>query len=161
MLFAYQPWPVMDQNHQQYPQDMPYVQYGGNWMDSREYQSQQQALPYVPMQMGMGEIPYGDPASIPRGSHNQLQPVVTGQWPGMHLPPGPYSGAYSLQPGMLHGSHQKYSSHTPTPRKTLTDADRRSMCLYAEENPTKKQTEIGGKSLQSPFTDCTHTDCFS
>ncbi|KAL9094603.1 MAG: hypothetical protein Q9165_003162 [Trypethelium subeluteriae] len=30
-----------------------------------------------------------------------------------------------------------------TPRKTLTDADRRRMCLYHEENPTTKQTEIG------------------
>jgi hypothetical protein len=33
-----------------------------------------------------------------------------------------------------------------TPRKTLTDADRRRMCLYAEEHPTVKQTEIGGKT---------------
>ncbi|KAI9824156.1 MAG: hypothetical protein M1819_000919 [Sarea resinae] len=31
----------------------------------------------------------------------------------------------------------------PTPRRTLTDADRRRMCLYHEENPTVKQTEIG------------------
>lgn len=35
-------------------------------------------------------------------------------------------------------------SRTTTPRKTLTDADRRRMCLYAEEHPTVKQTEIGG-----------------
>ncbi|KAF2195583.1 CenpB-DNA-bind-domain-containing protein [Zopfia rhizophila CBS 207.26] len=31
----------------------------------------------------------------------------------------------------------------PTPQKTLTDADRRRMCLYHEEHPTVKQTEIG------------------
>ena len=39
-------------------------------------------------------------------------------------------------------------THTlPTSRKTLTDNDRRRMCKYHEENPTVKQTEIGGKSL--------------
>ncbi|KAI9812146.1 MAG: hypothetical protein M1827_004812 [Pycnora praestabilis] len=37
-----------------------------------------------------------------------------------------------------------YSTHsTSSPRRTLTDADRRRMCLYHEENPTVKQTEIG------------------
>ena len=34
------------------------------------------------------------------------------------------------------------------PRRTLTDADRRSMCVYHEENPTLKQTEIGGEYSQ-------------
>lgn len=33
----------------------------------------------------------------------------------------------------------------PTSRKTLTDDARRRMCKYHEENPTVKQTEIGGK----------------
>ncbi|KAK3612812.1 hypothetical protein LTR22_028449, partial [Elasticomyces elasticus] len=32
---------------------------------------------------------------------------------------------------------------TPTPRKTLTDLDRKRMCQYAEEHPNAKQTEIG------------------
>ena len=35
----------------------------------------------------------------------------------------------------------------PTSRKTLTDNDRRRMCRYHEENPTIKQTEIGGESI--------------
>lgn len=33
-----------------------------------------------------------------------------------------------------------------TARRTLTDSDRRRMCEYHEENPTVKQTEIGGMS---------------
>lgn len=33
----------------------------------------------------------------------------------------------------------------PTPRRTLTDEDRRRMCLYHEENKHAKQTDIGGK----------------
>jgi len=144
MLVAYHPWPTMDQD-QQYAQDMSYIQYSGNWMDNRDYQNQQ-GVPYVPMQMAMPGMPYGDPAAIPRGSHPQLQPLVTGQWPGMQIPQGAYPGAYSMQSGIVSGLVQpKYPHHTPTPRKTLTDADRRSMCLYAEENPTKKQTEIGGE----------------
>jgi hypothetical protein len=31
------------------------------------------------------------------------------------------------------------------PRRTLTDDDRRQMCIYHEENKTAKQTDIGGK----------------
>ncbi|KAJ2891342.1 hypothetical protein MKZ38_000558 [Zalerion maritima] len=31
------------------------------------------------------------------------------------------------------------------PRRTLTDEERRNMCLYREENPTVKQSEIGAK----------------
>lgn len=150
MLLAYHPWPVMDQS-QQFPQDMSYIQYSGNWMDNRDYlsqqqQQQQQSGQYVPMQMGINDLPYGDPAAIPRGSHHQLQPLMSTQWPGVQMPQGAYPASYSLQPGMMQGPPQaKYPHHTPTPRKTLTDADRRSMCLYAEENPTKKQTEIGGE----------------
>ncbi|KAK5677305.1 hypothetical protein LTR17_027708 [Elasticomyces elasticus] len=34
-------------------------------------------------------------------------------------------------------------SPTPTPRKKLTDLDRKRMCQYAEEHPKAKQTEIG------------------
>jgi hypothetical protein len=38
---------------------------------------------------------------------------------------------------------------TPSPRKTLTDSDRRRMCQYHEENPSVKQTEIGGEKIKS------------
>lgn len=43
-------------------------------------------------------------------------------------------------------SAPSHTSHTgSTARRTLTDADRRQMCLYHEENPNVKQTVIGGK----------------
>ena len=35
----------------------------------------------------------------------------------------------------------------PTPRRHLTDEDRRQICLYHQDNPRAKQTEIGGGSL--------------
>ena len=36
------------------------------------------------------------------------------------------------------------SAKTPTSRRKLTDEERRQMCLEAEQNPTMKQTQIGG-----------------
>lgn len=38
----------------------------------------------------------------------------------------------------------KASTTASTSRRTLTDNDRRRMCQYHEDNPTVKQTEIGG-----------------
>ena len=44
---------------------------------------------------------------------------------------------------------------TPSPRKTLTDSDRRRMCQYHEENPSVKQTEIGGeKRISNVLCSC-------
>jgi hypothetical protein len=37
----------------------------------------------------------------------------------------------------------------PTPRRMLTDDDRRRMCEYHESHPGVKQTEIGGMSAAS------------
>lgn len=38
------------------------------------------------------------------------------------------------------------TSAKPTPsRRKLTDDERRQMCIEAEQNPTMKQTQIGGK----------------
>jgi len=41
--------------------------------------------------------------------------------------------------------NSRYSVST----ETLTDSDRRRMCQYHEENPSVKQTEIGGKKIMS------------
>jgi hypothetical protein len=38
------------------------------------------------------------------------------------------------------------SAKTSTSRRKLTDEERRQMCLEAEQNPTMKQTQIGGLS---------------
>jgi hypothetical protein len=37
------------------------------------------------------------------------------------------------------------SAKTSTSRRKLTDDERRQMCLEAEQNPTMKQTQIGGR----------------
>lgn len=36
------------------------------------------------------------------------------------------------------------SAKTTTSRRKLTDDERRQMCIEAEQNPTMKQTQIGG-----------------
>lgn len=63
--------------------------------------------------------------------------------------PNPNPSSMSVQTGRQvppMAAHLPYppTVSTSTPRRTLTDLDRRKMCLYHEENPTIKQTEIGG-----------------
>ncbi|KAK4634180.1 hypothetical protein CLAFUW4_00637 [Fulvia fulva] len=89
-----------------------------------------------------------------RPMHQQLQPLVMPQWPSMlssqahssYQPMFPQS-VQPIQPmaiGPLHTPVSATSTRsTSTPRKTLTDMDRKRMCQYAEEHPNAKQTEIG------------------
>ncbi|KAL2014679.1 hypothetical protein VTN00DRAFT_2204 [Thermoascus crustaceus] len=55
------------------------------------------------------------------------------------LPPTPVPTSIS-PPAPVHPIR---TSSGPTPRRTLTDEDRRRMCLYHEENRSAKQTDIG------------------
>ncbi|KAF2102151.1 CenpB-DNA-bind-domain-containing protein [Rhizodiscina lignyota] len=106
---------------------------------------------FTPMPME----PYGHGGMPPpRTTHQQLQPLVTmtmPQWPSMltsqstyvppMYPPAPVPMAPITTP--VSATSTGSARQTPTPRKTLTDLDRRRMCLYAEEHPNVKQTEIG------------------
>jgi hypothetical protein len=58
------------------------------------------------------------------------------------------------QPVPIRPLHATPASHAPTPRRTLTDEDRRRMCLYHEENKSAKQTDIGGGFSVIPCSDC-------
>ncbi|KAK4507644.1 hypothetical protein PRZ48_001379 [Zasmidium cellare] len=90
-----------------------------------------------------------------RPMHQQLQPLVMPQWPSMlnsQAHAAPYQPMFPqpvqpIQPmsiGPLQTPVSATSSRsTSTPRKTLTDMDRKRMCQYAEEHPNSKQTEIG------------------
>ncbi|KAK8153676.1 hypothetical protein IWX90DRAFT_74034 [Phyllosticta citrichinensis] len=86
----------------------------------------------------------------PRPTHQHLQPLIMPQWPSMltaqtsYAPHQVYSAPapapVQATPAPVSATSTRTSS---TPRKTLTDNDRRRMCLYHEEHPTVKQTEIG------------------
>ncbi|RFU35756.1 hypothetical protein B7463_g620, partial [Scytalidium lignicola] len=92
-----------------------------------------------------------------QSTHQQLLPLIMPShptWPSMLTNPASYSApapvpapappvaippaSASLKTTKLPAIHSN-----PTPRKTLTDSDRRRMCQYHEDNPTVKQTEIG------------------
>ena len=111
-------------------------------------------LPMEPMYVTTAPPPMMPPQARST-SHQQLQPLMVPPWPSQ------LTSANSAYPSaMFH--HTPVSATTPIttpmsappttgrhsdrPRKTLTDADRRRMCKYAEDHPTVKQTEIGGQS---------------
>lgn len=86
----------------------------------------------------------------PFTAHQQLQPLLMPQWPSMMTSQSTFTP--SMVPtapasAPVPASTPSHATHTTsTPRRTLTDADRRRMCVYHEENPTVKQTEIGGNT---------------
>lgn len=101
-----------------------------------------------------------------RPMHQHLQPLVMPQWPSMlgtqahstyqpiYAAAQPVQSVQSIQPlsaGPLHTPVSATSTRSAsTPRKTLTDLDRKRMCQYAEEHPNSKQTEIGSEFCVSP-----------
>jgi hypothetical protein len=128
---------------------------GGNSGYSSQHQSpihEHDEFAFNPMPM---EPMFSSSMPPPRSTYQSLQPLITPQWPSeltsqsyntpifssTPIPSAPISTPVSAPP-----TTGRTSS---TPRKTLTDADRRRMCLYAEEHPNVKQTEIGGKQCSS------------
>ena len=98
-------------------------------------------------------------------SHSSPPPLFIPQWPSQLTSPSqgpppppmpavrpiaPATSISPVQPVTMPPSKPVSASGPPhatsNARKTLTDSDRRRMCLYHEENPNVKQTEIGGKS---------------
>lgn len=88
----------------------------------------------------------------------QLQQLIMPQWPSMlssqahatfqHQYPQPVQPIQPMTLGQLVTPVSATSGRsTSTPRKSLTDQDRKRMCIYAEEHPHSKQTEIGGALL--------------
>jgi len=147
---------------QPYAQDLPYGPNNGQWLEQTDYHSHHQPPQheYSAYAFSAGPVPlaplYHNPVNIPRTTHQQLQPLIVPAhgWPSMLTSQGSYSQhglsiQPQLQPAPASASPQLSSSHsthhTPTPRRTLTDDDRRKMCMFHEEYPTKKQTEIGGE----------------
>ncbi|CAI7600758.1 unnamed protein product [Penicillium bialowiezense] len=94
------------------------------------------------------DSPYG--MSMPPPYANMPLPMPSHSWPSMLAtnPPFPETGMHvsahtSVSPTTPMLPVRKTSTGGSTPRRTLTDEDRRQMCLYHEENKTAKQTDIG------------------
>lgn len=76
-----------------------------------------------------------------------LMPSHHPTWPSMLTnPAGSYQAPLPIPPAPAPLKTIKLPSlQTSTPRKTLTDDDRRRMCQYHESHPNTKQIEIGGE----------------
>lgn len=126
------------------------------WVDLHTFQPSSHPSP-TPEYNGFGFLhtPHGLVTEPPLNHMNpsmapmqSLRPLVMPPWPSTltsqpnYVPP--------LLPTLplstpLSASSSHATASTSAPRRTLTDEDRRRMCLYHEEHPTVKQTEIGGK----------------
>ncbi|KAL5115405.1 hypothetical protein ACEQ8H_006705 [Pleosporales sp. CAS-2024a] len=151
----------MDHDHDHQPQDH-LDDPSAAWHDPAAYHAHHAhhahhhaALPdygaftaYAPLPM---EPLYAAAMHPPRTTHAHLQPLIMPQWPSMLTSQSTYQPALfpsapvpitpaSATPVSATSTHSRTSA---TPRKTLTDQDRRRMCQYHDENPTVKQTEIG------------------
>jgi hypothetical protein len=111
----------------------------------------------MPMEPAAYAIPRPGPFA---SSHAQMPPPLimphSGLWPSMLasqpqptyqtpiLPAGPLQTPLSASTA---SEITPTSAKTSTARRKLTDDERRQMCIEAEQNPTMKQTQIGGKQL--------------
>lgn len=155
----------MDPDHQHPSHETEYGE--GHWADVGSYGSgNTQSTPiheYQNFQFGPTPVMPIEPAynmSIPPPytSHQQLQPLIMPQWPSMLASSSnsysatPITATSNGTPISATSTSSALSNPTPTtatstgstPRRTLTDAVRREMCLYHQEHPNVKQTEIGG-----------------
>lgn len=153
------------------------------WAEMNDYHSSHSQSPatelhaygFVPssQQQNMHSEPYSRPMQPMYSLPQAPQPMFAAQWPSMltnpssqpqpppppqmPAPPPPVTPVTTFATGApLPPLTTHQPTHTTTSRRTLTDQDRRRMCQYHEDNPTVKQTEIGGKSelnsmLQHPF----------
>ncbi|KAJ9200281.1 hypothetical protein DTO164E3_2988 [Paecilomyces variotii] len=128
------------------------------WVEMGGYNPSQQTSP-IPDFHGFGYGPAPimpmEPSysmSIPPSYASLPLAMPSHPWPSMltahssfhegGLPPAPAPAPISISPPAP--THPIRTTSTgSTPRRTLTDEDRRRMCLYHEENKNAKQTDIG------------------
>lgn len=160
-----------DPHHHHLP-DHPYDDHTQQWHDNvfnpqPQHTSPVQDFTGVPFSTSYAPLPmepiYNTQMHPPRTTQPQLQRLIMphsqmphAQWPSMlssqsqfgsplypsvHTPV-PITPASAITPVSATSTTSRTSA---TPRKTLTDEDRRQMCLFHEKHPNVKQTEIGGQ----------------
>ena len=145
----------------------PWVEMGGGYNHPQQQQHhhhhhhsspihEMNGFAYGPSPIMPMEPSYSMSIPPPYTSQPLLPLAMPSQWPSMLTTQSSYAAAPLTAAPLssistasnMHQPHATHVSTGPTPRRTLTDSDRRRMCLYHEENPHVKQTEIGGKSCQ-------------
>jgi hypothetical protein len=143
-------------------------QYGNSqWMEVNAYNSpytQSPAHKYNAFGFTMGpsyemshEMPMENRPMPPLyTTHQPQQSLIAAQWPNMIINPSTGKAPPPMAvPPLLAPVSSFAATHSLPPlttpiltslaRRKLTDQDRQRMCQYHDENPTVKQTEIGGK----------------
>lgn len=131
------------------------------WVDMGTFTSPQHSPPvpeYNGFDFGPSPIMAVDASygmSLPPPYASMPLPMPSHSWPSMlttqspfhenGLPPTPMP--QSVSPSAPPPPIRKTSTGGSTPRRTLTDEDRRQMCLYHQEHQNAKQTDIGGKII--------------
>lgn len=146
-------WGDMSNSYSSSQHQSPIYEHGGFGF----MQPIQHGLPTEPP-FNSQRMPAPQPVHASHQPHQQLLPLIMPShptWPSMLTHPASYSSPPvaipASAPPLVKGNIPKLPAihATPSPRKTLTDSDRRRMCQYHEDNPTVKQTEIGGE-MRSP-----------
>ena len=140
----------------------------GHWVGLSSYNSPQSQSPsheypgfgYPPSNHGLGlDTGYERPMPFTFSTHPPPAPLPATQWPSMLTNPSSNMAGHVPIMSLPHPPLIPLSTYVspqlppvsipptlPTARRTLTDQHRRQMCQYHEDNPTVKQTEIGGES---------------
>jgi hypothetical protein len=138
-------WVDMNNNYSPSQNQSPIYEGGFGFMPSVHHG--------MPSESSFAQRSQPPPAHLPH-QHQQLLPLIVpshSTWPSMLTNPGNFTSPPvaipASAPPLVKGSTPKLPAihATPSPRKTLTDNDRKNMCQYHEDNPHVKQTEIGGK----------------
>lgn len=141
-------WGDMGHHYNSSQHQSPIYEHGGFGF----MQPVHQELPAEPS-FNSQRISQPPPNSLP--PHQQLLPLIMPShptWPSMltnpaSYPQPPVAIPPTSAPLAKENNAKLPAIHaTPTPRKTLTDSDRRRMCQYNKDHPNVKQTEIGGKA---------------
>jgi len=155
---------MADDQHQSTYQPSPSIPWGSSPQIYPHSHHGTPAQEYSSFHFGSPQLSLGSntfETTMPqRPIQQQLQPLVMPQWPSMlnsqshqtYQPTYPQT-VQPIQPMTMAPLQTPISATSSrsasTPRKTLTDADRKQMCQYAEDNPSAKQTEIGCMSIIS------------
>jgi hypothetical protein len=133
--------PHQQPHHQDYGAHYGYVESPGFAPPDSPFRLQPPPMPMTPTwgglppQWGQQTMPPQPQTVIPAASSSQQYPPMA--QPIAPAPPPQLAAAAAV-------TATPTTSTGSTPRRTLTDADRRRMCIFHEENPNVKQTEIGG-----------------
>ncbi|KAL4965871.1 uncharacterized protein BDV14DRAFT_51941 [Aspergillus stella-maris] len=128
------------------------------WMDMGAFHPDQQSPPMEYHGFHYGSVPMDAsyPVTIPPPYAPLPMTVPSNAWPSMLTPESqppfrapdlpvsaPVPIAPSVSPVAPVPPPRRSSTSNSTPRRTLTDEDRRRMCEYHENHKTAKQTDIG------------------